>query len=115
MNNKDDNLKTLPLDNIQIALLSLIQSEAEDSIEREGKRPQLKRIIEASRKMFNGASAQGMNLLPENRQALADLEQSEIAGLLNRAFAENPANPTTLELETEGKGTNESDKEEDQL
>jgi len=115
MNNKDSNLKTAPLDSIQIALLSLIQSEAEDLIEREGKRPQLRRIIEASRKMFNGATAQSMNLLPEARRALADLEQSEIACLLNRVFAENPVNPTNLKLETEGKGTNESDKEEDQL
>jgi len=75
----------------------------------------LKRIIEASRKMFNGASAQGMNLLPETRRALANLEQSEIVSLLNRAFAENPANPTNLELKSEGKGTDENDKEEDQL
>jgi len=59
-----------------------------------------------------------MNLLPEARRALIGLEQSEIADLLNGAFAENPVNQATLnnlELDTEGKGTNESDKEKDQL
>jgi hypothetical protein len=61
-------------------------------VEREGKRPELKRIIEASQKMFNGASAQMMSLLPATRQALADLDPSAIADLLNRILAENPAN-----------------------
>ncbi|MCI0392958.1 MAG: hypothetical protein MOB07_29855 [Acidobacteria bacterium] len=106
MSNKHDNLRTQPLDSIQIALLSLIQSEAEDLAEREGSRPQLKRIIEASQKMFNGASAQMKSLRPETRQALADLEPSAIADLLNRVLAENPAH--LINSKTEGQGTDEN-------
>jgi hypothetical protein len=104
MKNSQDNLKTQPLDSIQIALLSLIRSEAEDLVEREGKRPQLKRIIEASQKMFNGASAQMVALSPETRQALVDLDPSAIADLLNRSLAENQANinPKAREQGTEG-------------
>jgi hypothetical protein len=92
MRNKRDSLRTQPLDSIQIALLSLIRSEAEDLVEREGKRPQLKRIIEAAQKMFNGASAQMVSLLPATRQALVELDPLAIADLLNRSLAENPAN-----------------------
>jgi len=92
MKSKQDSLRTQPLDSIQIALLSLIRSEAEDLVEREGKRPQLKRIIEAAQKMFNGASTQMVSLLPATRQALVDLDPSAIADLLNRSLAENPTN-----------------------
>jgi flagellar motility protein MotE (MotC chaperone) len=99
MKSNQDSLKTQPLDSIQIALLSLIRSEAEDLVEREGKRPELKRIIEASQKMFNGASAQMMSLLPATRQALADLDPSAIADLLNRFLAENPANISSETVE----------------
>jgi hypothetical protein len=101
MKNSQDNLKTQPLDSIQIALLSLIRSEAEDLVEREGKRPQLKRIIEATQKMFNGASAQMVTLLPATRQAIADLDIANIADLFNRVFAENQANIKTEEQGTE--------------
>jgi len=106
MKSRRGNLKTQPLDSIQIALLSLIQSEAEDLVEREGNKPQLKRIIDASRKMFNGASAQMMSLSPATRQSLVDLDPSAIADLFNRALTENPAQLNDSVAEEQGREGN---------
>jgi hypothetical protein len=81
MNENKTELRTNPLDSVQLSLICLIESEAKELLEQ-GRNPHARRVADACNKLIRWSESTRRQLSPEQREAIDSLTLDEAVARL---------------------------------